>query len=315
MEKAGVNILLNSRVDSATTEGVALHGGRFVKGATIVCTVGSSPSPLLERLAAPGEKGRVMAEPDLRVRGFTNVWATGDCAHIVNAHDSRPSPPTGQFAERQGRQCALNIVRSFQQRPMRPFSFKPLGQLCSIGGHSAVAEFMGVQLSGLVAWLLWRSVYLFKLPAWARRFQVGFDWAWLFLFPRDLAHLRARQTDRVSRAHYRPGDLIVRQGETSSSFYVIESGEVEIVRAAGHGRGEVITVLGASSFFGEKALLSNEPLAHSARARTAVKVLVMGRNVFTHVSHTLAPLRDALAETLNRRSIDPWKMSPKAFEV
>jgi NADH dehydrogenase FAD-containing subunit len=67
--------------------------------------------------------------------------------------------------------------------PTRPFSFKAIGQLCSIGGHSAVAEFQGVQLSGFLAWLLWRGVYLFKLPAWARRFQVGFDWAWQLLLP------------------------------------------------------------------------------------------------------------------------------------
>ncbi len=315
MEQTGVRILLNSRVDSASAEGVALQGGEFVKGATIVCTVGSSPSPILERLAAPRDKGRLMAEPDMRVRNFTNVWATGDCAHIINAHDGQPSPPTGQFAERQGRQCALNIVRTLQQGQVRAFSFKPLGRFCAIGGNSAVAEFMGIHLSGFGAWLLWRGVYLFKLPAWARRFQVGFDWAWLFLFPRDLAHLRARQTDRVSRAHYRAGDFLVHEGEASASFYVIESGEVEVVRSGGHGGDEVISVLGSSSFFGEQALLSNEPLAYSVRARTTVKVLVMGRNVFTQVSQTLAPLRDALAETLNRRSIDLWKVHPKAFDV
>src|SRR6185369_1756982 len=209
-------------------------------------------------------------EPDMRLTGSRNIWAIGDCALITNAYDGQPSPPTGQFAERQGRQCALNIMRAMRGEPTRPFSFKPLGQLCSIGGHSAVAEFQGIQVSGILAWFLWRSVYLFKLPAWARRCQVGFDWAWQLLFPRDLAHLRARQTDRVSHAYYQPGDLIIRQGEASASFYVIESGEVEIVRATeNHGSSEVVNILGPQSFFGEDALLGRESVNLSVRARTA----------------------------------------------
>lgn len=316
MERAGVKVLLNVRVSAATAEGVALADGQFVRGGTVVSTVGSSPAPMVERLAVPKEKGRLLTEPDMRVRGSTNVWATGDCAQIINAHDGQPSPPTGQFAERQGRQCAQNIVRVLRGESTQPFSHKPQGQLCSIGGHSAVAEFQGIQLSGFVAWFIWRSVYLFKLPSWARRLQVGFDWAWELLFPRDLAHLRARQTDRVSVAHYQPGDLILRQGETSASLYVIESGEVEVLRAAtAPAQAEVVNILGPQSFFGEAALLGKQSANLSVRARTPVKVLVMGRDVFTQVSAALAPLRDALAETLNRRAFDLRKLRPQAHEA
>jgi NADH dehydrogenase len=311
MEQAGVRILLNARVASATVEGVALSGGGFVRGGTIVCTIGNSTAPIVERLAVPKEKGRLLTEPDLRLRGLTNVWAIGDCAQIVNAHDGAPSPPTGQFAERQGQSCAQNIARMLRSAPTRPFSFKPIGQLCSIGGQSGVAEFMGVRLSGLLAWFMWRGVYLFKLPSWARRFQVGFDWFWLLLFPRDLAHVRARQTDRVSRAHYQAGDLIISRNEVPSGFYVVENGEVEIVKVTEEGQlDDVITVLGPGSFFAEGALLGNEPLGFSVRARTAVEVMVMGRNVFAQVSKSLIPFRDALAQTLNRRSIDLWKLRP-----
>jgi len=317
MERAGVKVLLNARVTSATFDGVALHDGKFIRGGTIVCTIGSSTAPVIERLSAPKEKGRLVTEPDTRVRGLTNVWAIGDCAQTVNAHDGRPSPPTGQFAERQGRQCAKNIANTLRSQPTKPFSFKPFGQLCSIGGHSAVAEFLGIQISGFIAWFMWRSVYLFKLPAWARRLEVGFDWMWLLMFPRDLAHLRARQTDRVSQAHYQQGDVIIRQGEVLSNFYVIKSGEVEILRAPSTDAhsGEVVGILGPSSFFGEKALLGNEAVGFSVRARTATEVLVMGRNVFTQVSNSLAPMRDALAQVLNRRSIDLWKLFPEVYAV
>ena len=316
MEKAGVKIILNARVAVATPEGVGLVGGQFIKGATIICTVGSSTAPVIERLNLPKEKGRLLTEPDMRLRGASNVWAIGDCAMIINALDGQPSPTTGQFAERQGGQCAQNIARLLRGQSTRPFSFKLLGELCSIGGHSAVADFLGMHLSGFLAWFIWRGVYLFKLPTWARRVQVGFDWGWLLLFPRDLAHIRTRPTDRVSHAYYQPGDFIIRQDDPATNFYVIEKGEVEVIRStAKDPKGEVVAVLNAGSFFGERALLSDAPRIASVRARTAVEVLVIGKNVFTQISGALAPLRDALAQALNRRGIDIWKGEPEAHDL
>src|SRR4029079_15717485 len=106
---------------------------------------------------------------------------------------------------------------------------------------------------------------------------------------------------------------IFRQGDAPTNFYVLEKGEVEVLRskngssgtASGNGSEfELVAVLGSGSFFGERALLGNRPRVMSIRARTAVEVLVMGKNVFTQVSGALSPLRDALAQTLNRRAVD-----------
>src|SRR5207244_9283848 len=92
--------------------------------------------------------------------------------------------------------------------------------------------------------------------------------------------------------------------------------EVEVVRATPKDpKGEVVAVLGPGSFFGERALLSNEPRVADVRARTAVEVLVMGKNVFTQVSGALAPLRDALAQALNRRAVDVWKGQPQVHQL
>jgi NADH dehydrogenase len=317
MEQTGVEIVLNARVTLATPEGVGLQNGQFIRGATIVCTIGSAPAPMVERLAVPKEKGRLVTEVDMRVRGQSNVWAIGDCACIVNAQDHQPAPTTGQFAEREGKQCARNIIRVLRGEATQPFRFKQIGELCSIGGHSAVADISGLHLSGFLAWFVWRGVYLFKLPSWGRRFQVGFDWAWLLLFPRDLAHMRTRPTDRVSHAHYAQGDYIIRRGDPPTNFYVLEQGEVEIVRpnSPQNGDGEIVAVLGPGSFFGERALLSNAPRMMSVRARTPVHVLVMGKTVFTQISGALAPLRDALAQSLNRRAVDVWKEQPQVHEL
>jgi len=315
MEKAGVQFILNARVTVATPEGVGLQDGRFVRGATIVCTIGSAPAPVLARLDVPTQKGRLTTDPDMRLKGAMNVWAIGDCACIVNSYDGQHSPTTGQFAERQGRQCAQNICRVLKNQPTKPFRFKLLGELCSVGGHSAVADLLGMHLSGLLAWFVWRGIYLLKLPTIGRRLQVGFDWAWLLMFPRDLAYLRTEQTERVSHAHYNPGEFIIRKGEAPSSFYVLEKGEVEVIRSTERGNPEVVALLGAGSFFGERALIDNRPRVMSVRARSPVDVLVMGRNVFSQVSTALAPFRDALAQTLNRRTVDYWKGRPQVYEL
>ena len=78
-------------------------------------------------------------------------------------------------------------MRITKGEPTQPFRFKALGQLCSIGGYQAVAEMFGVHISGFPAWVMWRGVYLLKLPTWSRRIKVALDWAWDVLFPRDLS--------------------------------------------------------------------------------------------------------------------------------
>lgn len=130
MENAGVNIVLNARVASATPEGVSLGDGRVIKAGTIVCTIGNSAAPIVASFKGPKQHDRLTTEPDMRLTGLRNVWAIGDCGFTLNAKDQQPSPTTGQFAERQGRQCGQNIARVLRGEPTRPFCFKQLGELC-----------------------------------------------------------------------------------------------------------------------------------------------------------------------------------------
>jgi NADH dehydrogenase len=315
MEQAGINVVLNKRVSYVTHEGVGFGNGQTIDGATIVCTVGNATAPIVQNLDATKEKGRLVTDPDMRVSGHQNVWAIGDCALINNSYDNTPSPPTGQFAERQGRQAAENIVRVIKGKETKPFKFKPLGQLCAIGGHNAVAEFLGFQISGFVAWFLWRSVYLFKLPSFSHQLKVGFDWAWEIFYSRDLAHPKANLTERVCKSHYQPGDYIFNEGDPPNDFYIIESGEVDIVRNAGKEDEKVLAILGQGDFFGEMALLDNRGRTAAVRARTVLEVTVMGKKVFEQISGALRPFRDFLADAVKRRSGDMWQKLPVVFEI
>jgi NADH dehydrogenase len=311
MRKAGITILLNTRAVAATHDGIEINNGQMLPGATVVCTIGTAVSPLVQRLDVPKERGRIRTAPDMRIEGHTNAWAIGDCALIVNAFDNKPSAPTGQFAERQGRQAALNLVRILKGEPTQPFRFKALGQLCSIGGYQAVAEMLGIHISGFLAWLMWRGVYLFKLPTWSRRIKVALDWSWDVLFPRDLSFLNIDSAQQLTHGYYRAGDFIHRRGEPARVFSVIEEGEVEILQAAEENQeAKVIDILGKGDFFGEGALLGNRPHETSIRARSVVRLVQVGSALFSQIAGTFAPFRELLAKTVTRRSGDLWRRLP-----
>jgi NADH dehydrogenase len=133
----------------------------------------------------------------MSIAGFPGVWALGDCAIVHNAFDDKASPPTAQFADRQARQLASNIVASTLGKPTRAFSFRPKGQLASIGHNKAVVELFGLSLSGFIAWLLWRGVYLLKVPTFARKVRLFLEWNWAMFFPPDIAHLGYGRSGRV----------------------------------------------------------------------------------------------------------------------
>jgi NADH dehydrogenase len=143
--------------------------------------------------------------------GHAALWALGDCAEVPDARNGKPCPPTAQFALRQARTLARNIHASVKGKPLVPFHFDSLGALCVVGHHTACAELSvpfarskSVRFSGLLAWLMWRGIYLSKLPGLERKARVLTDWVIELFFPRDivqtidLSELAPREADNVA---------------------------------------------------------------------------------------------------------------------
>ncbi|HXN35297.1 MAG TPA: NAD(P)/FAD-dependent oxidoreductase [Opitutaceae bacterium] len=182
----GVEIHANTKVTGVTARDVSLSDGASVPTYTLVWTAGTSPSPTLDRIGLPREKGKIVVDADLRVPGHPEVWALGDCALIPDvAKKGSFHPPTAQHASREGAVLARNVSAVVHGRPTAPFRFKTIGLLASIGHRTGVARIMGVNFSGFVAWWLWRTIYLSKLPGFEKKVRVALEWTLDLFFNKD----------------------------------------------------------------------------------------------------------------------------------
>jgi NADH dehydrogenase len=293
LRQAGVDVRLNLSAQEITAAGVRLTSGELIEAATVVSTVGTAPNPLIEKLGLPLERGSLGTNPDMSVKGTDNLWAVGDCAIIPNAYDKRPSPPTAQFALRQAKQLAANLLRTFRGQPTKPFSFKVLGMLASLGNRRAVAEILGIRISGFIAWVLWRGIYLSKLPSFARKLEVVVDWTWKALFPPNIVQLPLSRTGSVGRARFAPDEFIFHQGDPANSLFVIQSGTAGVYLDE---TSSPVAVLKPGDHFGAESLTPDGQGPHrfSVKAETPLDLITLRRDDFERLAQSDAKLRKGL---------------------
>ena len=184
----GIEFMLETRVAGAAPDAVILSDGVSVPAHTPVWTAGNQPNPLLETLPCQRNRaGAVVVNGALQVEGLTNVWAVGDCAEIPDPHDEgRSYPATAQHALREGKTVAENIAATLRGKPIKQFRFRAVGVLVGLGHRTAAAEIRGWRFSGLLAWFMWRTIYLSKLPGMEKKVRVALDWTIDLFFPRDI---------------------------------------------------------------------------------------------------------------------------------
>jgi len=158
-KKRNIDIILNERAERIEHEKVILKSGKEIRGATIICTIGTAPHAFIQNASLPSERGKILTQADMSIDGFEGVWSMGDCALVPNEKSGQMSPPTAQFADRQANFLAKNIVAKLSGKETIAFSYKPMGMLASIGHNKAVAEILFL------------------------------EWNWAMFFPPDIAHL------------------------------------------------------------------------------------------------------------------------------
>ena len=196
----GVEIRVNTKVEAVSERGISLSDGTMIETNTLVWTAGTSPNPLLQGLECKKERGRLVVNEYMEVADWPGVWALGDCAAVPDRTTGKSCPPTAQHALRQGQVLARNITAAVRGGQKKPFVFSTLGQLASIGKRTGVANILGVNFSGFIAWWLWRTIYLSKLPRFEKKLRVGLDWSLDLLFSKDIVQFLMVRAPSVSRA-------------------------------------------------------------------------------------------------------------------
>jgi len=224
LAKAGVRLLLGRRLVRVELDRVELDDGTSIPTTTVVSTVGNAPHPVVARLGHSADTGGwIRPDATFAVPGLERVWALGDCASILDPQTGRAMPATAQHAVREGPHAARNVLAGLDGRPPAPFHYGQQGMLVSLGRFKGVGDVLGIKVSGLIAWLLWRGYYLLRLPSLDRRIRVAVDWALELFLAHDVVEISMRRT------RTRPGEEVGEVAGEPVSVGVRSDAEEELV--------------------------------------------------------------------------------------
>jgi NADH dehydrogenase len=281
LTERGLKLVLNQPVKAVTANRVHLQDGTSIETNTVISTVGNAPHPIVTKLCEQcgfeRDHGLVVTDASGRVKGQTHLWAAGDCAAVPFVAGGY-CPGTAQFALRQGVLIGDNLARLTRQQGLRIFNFKGLGEMASIGHHTAVADILGLNFSGFFAWWLWRTIYFMKLPRFDRKVRVLLDWTLDLFFPRDINHLSPRFSRLLKEIHLEPGDVLYHKGEPAFSLYIVKEGCVEI-----RDEDETIQQIQTGEYFGERALLGDGIRHDDAVAAQSSRLVSIPAGVFRQI--------------------------------
>jgi len=291
LNQRGIEVQLGVGVAEATGTQLVTTTGEVIDTRTIVATIGNTPAPVVAKMPLTLEQGRILVRRDFRADGFENIWAIGDCALIpmTDTASAREdfAAPTAQFAVREAKHLAQNVVAALQNQNLKKFHYSSKGSLASLGAGRGVAEVYGIKLTGRLAWLLWRVYYISFLPGMQTRISVLWNWLMDGFSPRSVVQINSEKPQDARYVLYRAGDRIYENGARSDGFYTIASGSVEITGIDPETGEETSRVLIAGDHFGERLLIGATRRIATAVAIEDTKVLVLTRDEFLKLAEGL----------------------------
>lgn len=300
LKKRGVEIRFERSLTAATPQDALLDNGERIGTKTIISTAPSSPNPIIETLNLPFENGKIKTDGTMLAEGTDHVWALGDCARIP-LPNGNICPPTAQFAIREAKALARNIVASIEGKERKPFIFKSLGMLGALGHHSAVAELLGcIKVSGFLAWIMWRAIYWVKLPGLDRKVKVALSWLLDMFFPLETVQLKIASSQGITKLHFESGEVIFHQGDIGDFLYIITDGSVEAIKSK-DGKPQRIEQLKKGDFFGEMALMNHKTRSATIRCIEPTDVLAISKSDFDVLISNFKDLRNTFENIEKQR--------------
>lgn len=202
----GMEIHLNTFLDSCVDGHVELSSGEAFDADTIVWTAGVKANPVLTNTDLPLDAhGRVRTNATLQVANedgtlVEGAWAAGDNAAVpdLTGAPGATTAPTAQHAVRQGRTLGKNLARVLRGEEPVEYRHENIGTVASLGLYKGVAQIKGVKMRGPLAWFMHRSYHVMAMPTWERRVRIVFDWTAALLFRRELVAMAAVHNPRAA---------------------------------------------------------------------------------------------------------------------
>jgi NADH dehydrogenase len=180
LEKLGVNVLTNTKVENIDATGVKTNNG-FIASKSIIWAAGNQASPLIKLLNAETDRaGRAVVSPKLHLPNDEHVFVIGDAAHV--AHAGTTVPGVAQGAMQMGSYVAKLLKRRYAAKPEPgDFRYLDLGNMATIGRAMAIADIKGVEFHGFIAWLMWCVIHVVQLISFRKRYRVMAEWFWYYI--------------------------------------------------------------------------------------------------------------------------------------
>ncbi len=311
LQMHGVEVLTGVGTKSATGSAVELTDGRIIPTLTIVATIGNGPHPLVGMLGLDMKWGRIKTDRFMRVPGHEGVWALGDAALIPLADDPDDdpllyAPQTAQFAVREGRQIASNILAELDDKEPKPFAYTSKGSLASLGMSKAVADVYGIKLSGTLAWLLWRGFYLSFLPGFVSKLRVGINWLVNSVMPPNIVQIQSAPP-ATRYVHYRKGDTVFEPGMLIDGFYTVVRGAFQLTIDNPETGEHFAKLFGPGDHFGERVLIKSALRTGLVVAIEDSVVLFIAQKDFTRFARAFPVLDTYFREYIEKTFGGPDK--------
>jgi NADH dehydrogenase len=190
LRRRGVDVRLGLTLNEVHPDHVVLSDDSRVNTRTVAWVTGVAAAPLIGTLGLPTEKGRLKVQTDLGVPGHPDVFAAGDAAAVPDVtQPGKITPPTAQHAIRQGKVLADNVAASLGHGKKRDYKHHNMGLVVDLGPHQAVANPLGVPLSGYPAKFVTRAYHLYAIPRGVNRWAVALAYLTDALFARSVVSL------------------------------------------------------------------------------------------------------------------------------
>lgn len=272
LQKRGVEFRLGVATKSITGATVQLSDGSKIETSTVVATIGNGPSDIALDTGFTLERGRIVVDEFMKVKGCEDVWAIGDAACVLvekpspanktsdlssslTADDYFVAPPTAQFAVRQARHLANNIHNEVIGSSLRRFRYSAKGALASLGNKAGCGTVYGFKVKGFLGWLVWRAFYLSFLPSIGTRLRVLSNWLIDLFLPRNTVQIVPEEASSFRFEHFREGEVLAEDGMVSDDFYIVVEGAFELTISEQDPMGPLVKVFRKGGHFGERMLL------------------------------------------------------------